>query len=159
MALAIALAIHVLGVVVWIGGVSLVTTVLLPAARAIEARSPGTGLAWFEAVEHRFGSQARWVVAMTGLSGLYMLYQLDLWGSMGSASLWWVDAMVIVWLIFAAMLYVVEPFVIRRFVASHSERSPADRLRVMQLLHSILLVLSLITVLGAVLGSHGVSFG
>ncbi len=154
MAVTVALAVHVLGVVLWIGGVGLVTTVLLPAARAAEAAAPATGAAWFEAVERRFARQARWTVAITGLSGLFMLDRLGLWSAWRSASMWWIGAMLGVWLIFALMLFIVEPFALRR----QRVGSDAGRLRAMQIVHAILLALSVVTVVGAVLGSHGISF-
>ncbi len=53
----LARALHVLGVVVWIGGVAMVTSVALPALRAGEL-----GPNWldaFEAIERRFVWQAR----------------------------------------------------------------------------------------------------
>ena len=56
-ALAIARAIHVLAVVVWIGGVAMVTTVILPMVR--RARTPAEGQMVLQAVERRFVWQAR----------------------------------------------------------------------------------------------------
>jgi len=53
--LAIARAVHVLAVVIWIGGVGMVTTVILPVVRA---RMPTEGQALLEAVERRFIGQA-----------------------------------------------------------------------------------------------------
>jgi uncharacterized membrane protein len=50
--LAIARAIHVLAVVVWIGGVAMVTTVILPMVR--RAGTPTEGQTLLEAVERRF---------------------------------------------------------------------------------------------------------
>ena len=55
--IAIARAIHVLAIVIWIGGVAMVTTVVLPLIRRIGA--PAARLALFEAVERRFIWQAR----------------------------------------------------------------------------------------------------
>jgi uncharacterized membrane protein len=53
--LILARVVHVLGVVIWIGGVAMVTLVLLPIARASV-----DGVALFEMVERRFsGSRAR----------------------------------------------------------------------------------------------------
>ena len=63
----VARALHVLAVVHWIGGVAMVTLVILPAVMRhaeLERR-----LAWFEAIEGRFGAQARWSVTLAGLTG------------------------------------------------------------------------------------------
>ncbi|WP_205617355.1 hypothetical protein [Pelomicrobium methylotrophicum] len=55
--LAIARVLHVLGVVFWIGGVAMVTTVLLPAVRRL--KRPEERVEFFEAIEGRFAAQAR----------------------------------------------------------------------------------------------------
>jgi hypothetical protein len=62
-------------------------------------------------------------------------------------------AMVCVWAIFALMLFVLEPLVLRRRFSA-SARPAADFIR-MERMHRLLLALALITLLGAVAGSHG----
>ncbi len=151
--LTIARALHVLAIVLWIGGVGLVTTVLLPAIRRFP--DPAQQIAGFEAVERRFGAQARISMAVAGLSGLYMLVRLDAWDRFASPPYWWMHAMVLVWLIFAIMLFVLEPFVLHRRFAARARRDPAGTLRVAQRFHLVLLGLSVLTILGAVAGSHG----
>ena len=73
----IARTLHVLGVVLWIGGVAMVTTVLLPAAKRL--KTPAERVVFFAAIEHRFALQARGTTLVTGLSGLYLVYRLNLW--------------------------------------------------------------------------------
>lgn len=73
----IARALHVLGVVLWIGGVGFVTTVLLPAVR--RTKDPEERIAFFEAVEKRFANQARGTTLLVGISGFYMISVWDLW--------------------------------------------------------------------------------
>src|SRR5262245_2184780 len=53
----IARAVHIVFVVLWIGGVGFVTTVLLPAIRGLKASDER--MAFFHAVERRFAWQAR----------------------------------------------------------------------------------------------------
>jgi len=77
MDITIARIIHVLSVVLWIGGVGFVTTVLFPAVR--RAHAPHDRLAAFLRFEEGFSWQARISVAMAGLSGLYMAARLDAW--------------------------------------------------------------------------------
>ncbi len=150
---AIARALHVLAVVLWIGGVGLVTTVLLPALRRMP--DPVQRLRMFEAIERRFGRQARFSIVLAGLTGLYMLVRMDAWSRFTSLPYWWMHAMVLVWLIFAAMLFVLEPFVLHhRFVAQAAKDSDAT-FRTIHRVHMVLLALSLVTILGAVAGSYG----
>jgi uncharacterized membrane protein len=147
--LAIARLLHVLSVVVWIGGVALVTLVVLPAARA--ARNPAV----FELVEARFAAQTRWILAVAGVSGLYLVARLDLWARFLEARFWWIHAMVLLWLAYAVALYALEPLVLRKRFAERLRRDPDGALARMTRHHWLVLLLSLVTVAGAVAGSHG----
>jgi uncharacterized membrane protein len=73
----IARALHVVSVVLWIGGVAFVTTVLLPAVRRLKA--PQERMQLFDQIEQRFAWQARVSTAIVGLTGFYMLYRFDMW--------------------------------------------------------------------------------
>ncbi|MGH8270066.1 MAG: hypothetical protein ACRES1_08355, partial [Steroidobacteraceae bacterium] len=96
-----AIVIHVLSVVWWIGGLAFVTAVVLPALRSGHA---GDARAIFDLIESRFAPQARIAVLLVGLSGLYMLLRLDLWSWFAQPRFWWLDAMVLFWLLFFALL-------------------------------------------------------
>jgi uncharacterized membrane protein len=149
----IARALHVLAVVLWIGGVGFVTTVLLPAVRRL--RAPEERLALFDVVERRFAWQARITTLLTGLTGMDMLIRLDLWNRFLFASYWWMDAMVLVWLLFTLMLFVAEPLFLHRWLMARAKAEPEATFRLVAKSHRLLLTLSVITVLGAVAGSHG----
>ena len=151
--LAVARALHVLAVVIWIGGVWMATTVVLPAARRGDL-GPDL-LKAFEAVEHRFVWFARTAVIIVGLSGFYMLWQLDLWYRFQLASYWWMHAMVGVWLLFTFILFIGEPLILRRHLHRWAAGRPKLALTWLNRLHWVLLTLSVITILGAVAGSHG----
>jgi hypothetical protein len=73
----VARALHVLVVVIWIGGVAMATTVALPAVRHGDLGSDKFQA--FQAIEHRFAWQARTAIILVGLSGFYMTWRLDLW--------------------------------------------------------------------------------
>ena len=152
----IARAIHVLAVVLWIGGVSLVTTVLLPAVRRF--KSGAERLAFFEFVEQRFAAQARVTTVLAGLSGLYMVYRLDLWGRFATIEFWWMHAMVGLWLLFSLMLFIIEPWFLRGWFLARAEAEPDATFGLVQRLHWVLLSLSILTIFGAVAGSHGFVF-
>ena len=148
----VARAIHVVAVVVWIGGVWLVTMVLLP---GMKAKPPADWVREFDAIEHRFAPQARIAVLLALLSGLYMLYQYDLWDRFAEIRYWWMDLMVGVWLLFALMLFVIEPFVFKSVVHRRAARAPEATLSLMLWMHRVLLTLSLIAIFAAVGGSRG----
>ena len=150
----LARAVHVLAVVLWIGGVAFVTTVLLPAVR--RAVPPERRLEEFHRIEARFAPQARLWVLAAGLSGLWMTWRADLWSRFADPRFWWMHAMVALWLAFAAMLFAVEPLVLHRRMAASPD--PERDFRRLERLHRLALALSLLTVVGAVAGSHGWAF-
>jgi uncharacterized membrane protein len=148
----IARTIHILSVVLWIGGVGFVTSVLLPAVR--RTNDPLDRLTFFDTVERRFAQQARITTSLAGLTGLYMVIRLHLWDRFLFARFWWMHAMVIVWLLFTLMLFVVEPLFLHSRLHAPTAK-PESTFRTTSWLHWLLLTFSLITVLGAVAGSHG----
>jgi uncharacterized membrane protein len=151
--LALARAIHVLALVHWIGGLAVVTTIVLPQARAL----PGAqdAVAAFEAFERRFASQVRISILLVGLSGLYMLAKFDAWDRFQYAAFWWLDLMVIVWMLFALMVYVLEPLALHRrfreFALHDKNRAFAAAMR----FHAMALLISAFAIVAGVLGAHG----
>lgn len=149
----LARVVHVVCVVLWIGGVAMLTTVLLPAIRKLK---PGDEqILLFEKMESRFSLQAKVTTLLTGLSGFYMLYFLHAWHRYTEPSFWWVHAMTLVWLVFTLVLFVLEPLFLQRMFKQHAKRDPAGTFALVHRLHWLLLVLSLLTIAAAVAGSHG----
>lgn len=150
----LARALHVLGVVMWIGGVGFVTLVLFPSIR--RNALPEERLSDFHRFEGRFAQQASFWVLLAGASGLWMTWRADLWHRFAEPTYWWMHAMVLVWLAFSLMLFVIEPLFLHRRMANSPD--PARDFARMERLHWLLLAVSLITTLGAVAGSHGWAF-
>jgi uncharacterized membrane protein len=151
---AVARALHVAGVVLWIGGVAMVTAVLLPAVRRLPDRE--NALDFFEQVEHGFGRQSRWTTLLVGASGFYLAHALDLWGRFVEPRYWWMGGMVLVWAIFTLLLFVLEPFVLHRWFRARAMKDAPGTLTLIQRAHWFLLTLSMLTLIGAVAGAHGV---
>ena len=147
----IARMVHVLAVVVWIGGVWCVTAVVLP---AMSKKPPQEWLAEFSAIERRFAPQARIAVLLVLASGLYMLYEYDLWNRFADARYWWMHLMVAVWLLFAVFLFVLEPLVAHR-VIDRAVTAPEATLKLMLRFHVVMLALALLAIFAAVGGAHG----
>jgi len=152
-AVAVARIAHVLGVVLWIGGVWFVTTIIIP--NVIKSDCSEDSVEMFERVEARFAWQARVVVLVTGISGFYMLYAADSWSLFLDASYWWFYVMSLVWLAFAILLFVLEPLFLHRWFTRAVKREPKKTFRRMYRLHWVMLTLSLIAITGAVAGGHG----
>ena len=150
---AIVRALHVLAVVLWIGGVAFVTTVLLPVMRRNYA--PQDRLAAFNRLEHRFASQARLTTLVTGVTGFWMTQRWGLWPRFAEAGFWWMHAMVAAWIAFTLLLFVLEPLALHRWFEQRAARDAEGTFALVERLHRVLLALSAITVLGAVAGAHG----
>ncbi len=151
--LTLARVIHILAVILWIGGVAMVTTVIIPAVKNIKSKEEQ--IETFEKIEGRFAIQAKVTTLLTGLSGFYMLYALDAWDRYFDFKFWWLHAMTLVWIIFSVVLYILEPFVLHKLFKKYAIENPEKTFSIMHKAHWILLILSLITTAGAVAGSHG----
>lgn len=151
--LTLARALHVLAIVHWIGGVAMVTLVLLPVVR--QGVSPDRRLATFEMIEGRFAFQARLSTVVAGATGFYMTYAYDAWDRFADPRFWWMHAMVAVWAVFTLVLFVAEPLFLHRWFYARATRDPEGTFRLVQRMHVLLLTASLVTVGAAVLGAHG----
>lgn len=152
-AMTLARVVHVLAVVLWIGGVAMVTTVLIPAIKRMKSKEEQMDT--FEQIEGRFALQAKVTTLLTALSGFYMMYRLDAWGRYLEPRYWWIHAMTLVWLIFTLVLYVLEPLVLHKLFRKYGTENPVKTFNFMHRAHWFLLLLSLLTTAGAVAGSHG----
>lgn len=151
--LTLARALHVVAVVHWIGGVSMVTLVLLP---SLAHHQPASNrLALFERIEGRFANQARLSTLLAGISGFYMADVMTAWNRFLDPAYWWMHAMVLVWALFTAMLFVAEPLWLHRWFHQRASRDPDGTFRLVLRLHRVLLSVSVVTVAAAVLGAHG----
>jgi len=152
--LVFARVLHVLGVVLWIGGVAMVTTILLPTLSQMQ--SPAEAMEVFKRFRRRFAAQARYATLFVGLSGFYMTYVLNAWDRFTQWQYWWMHMMVLIWLFFSVMLFVMEPRSRRNPVAAEVEKKVTpDTFHAIRRKHLLLLSLGLLTIAGAVAGSHG----
>lgn len=152
----LARVIHVIAVILWIGGVAMVTTVIIPSIKNLKSKKD-----WgktFEEIEGRFANQAKITTLLTGISGFYMLYKLDAWERYLDYTYWWLHAMTMVWIIFTLILYILEPFILHKLFKNYAEKNPEKTFNFMHRAHWVLLILSLVTTAGAVAGSHGLFF-
>ncbi len=148
--LTLARTIHILSVVIWIGGVYFVTFVVLPVLRRGDDK-----VNLLEMMEIQFTKHAKIVVTLAGVSGFYMLYQLDGWERYGNPDYWWVHAMTLLWLIFTFVLFVAEPMFLHAWFIRQAEASPERALAFAARFHQVLTLLSLIVIAAAIYGVHG----
>ena len=149
----LARAIHVISIVLWIGGVGFVTIIALPILK--NRFQPLQQESIFHALESRFAALAKVLVLLAGLSGFYMTYRLGLWYRFDELKFAWMHAMVIVWLIFVFALFIVEPLMLYRSTQQQDTAKITKNFNRVQTMHWVLLIVSIITVAASVLGSHG----
>ena len=138
----ILLAIHVLSVVWWIGGVFTVTTSLLPLFNRLPADER---VQWIQRFEGRFANQARVAVLLAGISGFWMYALLP--GAITHT--WWIGLMLLVWVLFAGMLFVAEPLRLpAKLGVVHNPRR-------FLVVHAVLLALALAAIFCGVIGARG----
>ena len=152
-AFSIARVLHVLAVILWIGGVAMVTTVIIPSVKKLKSKEEQ--IKTFEEIEGRFALQAKITTLITGITGFYMMYELDAWDRYLDYKYWWIHAMTLVWIIFSLILYVLEPLVLHKVFRKYAEKDSAMVFDIMHRAHWVLLAISLLTTAGAVAGSHG----
>lgn len=149
----LARVLHILGVVLWIGGVAMVTTVLLPSIKKL--KSPEERVKFFETIESNFATQAKFTTLLTGITGFYMIYVLKAWGRYLMLQYWWIHAMTIVWLIFTLMLFILEPLFLHKWFIKKATEEPEKTFNLVYRLHIFLLTISIITIIGSAAGAHG----
>lgn len=142
---------HILAIVMWIGGVGFVTTVTIPTIRA--RYPPRERLAAFHRFEGRFAWQARFWVLLAGGTGLWMVEDGNMWERYLVIDFWWMHAMLFVWLLFFVMLFIIEPLFLHQRIECSAD--PEADFGYMEALHRTLLFLALATVCGAAAGSRG----
>lgn len=142
---------HVIGVVGWFGGVWFVTLVVLPAIGRHE--KPEHRVSAFHRIEGRFAPQASFWVLLTGASGFWLTWRMDLWWRFAEPAYWWMWAMLLVWSLFMLILFVLEPLVIHPLLRGADPRGVWHRR--LQIMHVLLSLAGLVTIGGAIAGSHG----
>jgi uncharacterized membrane protein len=142
----ILLALHVLGIVWWIGGVALATCVILPMANKLP---PAERIQRIKQFERRFATQARIAVLAVGITGFWMLAETGGFARLALAGSWWLDLMILVWLAFAFMLFIAEPFGLPAKIGL------IQKPFAFQMLHVVMLVLALAAIFAGVIGSRG----
>ena len=147
---------HVLAVVLWIGGVGFVTTVLIPSISRTE--EPAARLKIFEAIENKFGFQAKLTTLVAGISGVYMLEVTDGWSRYLNYEFWWLHLMTFVWAVFTLVLFILEPLFLQKWFHRQAEINSENAFQLLQIMHVVLLSLSILAIVGAIGGSHGFTF-
>ncbi|MEE8328422.1 MAG: hypothetical protein V3R54_00650 [Thermodesulfovibrionia bacterium] len=142
----ILLIIHVLSVVIWIGGVAFVTMIMFP--MILRTQNSLEQVMMFQGVEHRFSRIAKVLVILTGLSGFYLIHERGI-----SFGIW---IMIIIWTIYASLLFFLEKRLFKRLLSQTPEKqiSTEKIFFRLQVFHWVILILSLSAIAAGVWTSH-----
>lgn len=141
----IALTVHVLSVVIWIGGVAFVTLVTFPMILRMEKSLEMVMV--FQGVEHRFGKIAKVMVILAGLSGLYLINVKGF-----SAGVW---IMIVLWAVYASLLFGLEKMIFKKLFSKPDKQADMKTVfNMLQVFHWVVLGLSLFAIAAGVYAGH-----
>ncbi len=153
MFLTILLIIHILCVIVWIGGVTFVTTVIFPMMYRTEGSLEKALL--FQGVEHRFAAIVKWVIAITGATGLWILAAKYGFGILAQPRGIGIVIMIFAWALYTTVL-LSERKIFAKIFADPQKIDMNKALKAINLMHWFLLTVSYSAVAAGVWFSHGV---
>ncbi len=148
---------HLVFVILWIGGLGFITIVVLP--MIVRMQDPLQKVLFFQRMEHKFAPMAKVYNAIVGITGFVMLYMSG-WQSLmftkqGLSLLF----MVAVWVFWAIMLFGLEPLIVRKMIdnlAKSGEKMEIETIfNRMNRLHWVLLIVSLLASISGVAFGHG----
>ena len=141
-----ALTIHILSIVIWIGGVAFVTMITFPMIQRVDKSLEQVMM--FQGVEHRFSKIAKVMVILAGLSGFYLIYEKGL-----SFGVW---VMMSVWAFYASLLFGLEKLIFKKlFSAPSGEQLDTKKVfNILQVFHWFVLTLSFLAVAAGIYAGH-----
>jgi len=145
-------ALHVLSIVLWIGGVAFVTIIVFPMIMRME--NSLEKVLFFQGVEHRFAKIAKASVTIAGITGLWLLYTTGEWRILFTWTGIGPTLMLIVWTLYVVILL----FEGRLFKAIFGGEAQHDTSKIffrLTVFHWFILGMSLLAVAVGVWAAHG----
>ncbi|MDI6801280.1 MAG: hypothetical protein QMD01_04405 [Thermodesulfovibrionales bacterium] len=146
------IAIHVIGVVIWIGGVAFVTMTVFP--MIIRMESSMEKVLFFQGVEHRFAKIAKLCVLIAGLTGAWLLSITDRWSILFERAGVGPSVMLVVW-VFYVLVLLFEGRLFKMIFRGDAQQDTAKIFIRLTAFHWVVLGLSLIAIFVGVLSAHG----
>ena len=141
----IVLMLHIMSVVVWIGGVAFVTLVTFPMILRMDKSLEMVMV--FQGTEHRFVKIAKAMVVLAGASGFYLLYEKGL-----STAVW---IMIVVWAVYASLIFGLEKILFAKlFGKPEDQKDMKEVFKILQWFHWIILALSFLAIGAGVIEAH-----
>jgi uncharacterized membrane protein len=150
--LTILLILHVICVIVWIGGVAFVTMVIFPMMYQTEGSLEKALM--FQRVEHRFAGMVKWLIAIVGATGLYLLYAQYGFGILLQTRGIGILIMLFAWALYTTVI-LSERKIFGRLFADPEKIDMDKALKMINVMHWFLLIISFTAVAGGVWFGHG----
>ncbi|MCK4847217.1 MAG: hypothetical protein KAS88_06035, partial [Deltaproteobacteria bacterium] len=108
--------VHLLTVILWIGGLGFITILMLP--MIIRMEDPLGKVLLFNRIEQKFAPLARVYNVIVGVSGFTLLYMTGAYRDIFTFTIESLPLlfMAVVWVFWAVMLFVLEPIVVRKMI-------------------------------------------
>lgn len=145
-------AVHVLGVVIWIGGVAFVTMIVFPMITRME--DSFEKVLFFQGLEHRFARIAKNSVAVVGITGCWLLYITGEWRILFSMAGIGPTLMTVVWTFYLFVL-LFEGKIFRMIFGGKTQQDAVKVFSLLSRFHWVVLGLSLLAVGVGVWAGHG----
>jgi len=138
--------IHVLSVVIWIGGVSFVTAIVFPVLGRMEDSM--AKVSFFMGFEKRFQFLAKILVIIVGVTGIILFFNRGGFGSLNNEEAFLLGYKFIVWLLYFALLFGAEKRLMATLV---SPNTPVEKaFKRLTLFHWVVLILSLLAIISGI---------
>ncbi len=144
--------VHLLGVVIWIGGVAFVTMVVFPMIMRMEGSLEKT--LFFQGVEHRFARIAKLSVVVVGLTGFWLLHVTGGWRYLFKGPGVGPTLMLLVWLLYTFLL-LFEGRLFKVIFRGKAQQDTAKVFRRLTVFHWVVLGASLLAIAVGVWTGHG----
>ena len=149
--------IHLITVILWIGGLGFITILVLPLI--IKMPDPLQKVLLFQRIERKFAPMARVYTVITGITGFIMMFMAGAQGILFTRAGFPLLFMLGVWVFWAIMLFGLEPIIIRRMLDNMASGGTKMEIETvfsrMNRLHFALLALSLAAAAAGAAFAHG----
>lgn len=137
--LTILLIIHVVCIIIWIGGVTFVTTVVFPMMYRTEGSLEKALL--FQGVEHRFAFMVKWILGIVFVTGFWLLSARQGIAVLGQFKGLGIAIMIFAWALYTTVL-LSERKVFARIFADPEKVDMNKALKMINAMHWVLLTAS-----------------
>lgn len=96
--------IHINGTLLWIAAIAVIT--IGPIRNCKKQRKDSQGQS-----EARIFIMLLIATVLAGSTGLFFLYELEIWNQVPGGGFWWIHSMVLAWILFSLVFFLVDPLI------------------------------------------------